>query len=139
MMISLVWWLVFPLSVWAAGDFEWMGEFNIRAEADMAGFRARLAARFKIGETEIQAVLSHGMKPAEGYMIFRLGEMCGRSYEEVLERYRAEKGRGWGELAKSLGIKPGSKEFHALKQGSDLYEDAKSKGRVKEKGKSKPR
>jgi len=35
-------------------------------------------------------------------------------------------------LAKSLGIKPGSKEFHALKQGSDIYVNTnKSKGKKK--------
>ncbi len=138
-MVSLIGLVFSTLPVGAAGEFEWMREFNIRAEADMAGFRARLAARFRIGETEIHAVLSHGVKPADAYMIFRLGEMCGRSHQEVLERYRSEKGRGWGELAKSLGIKPGSKEFHALKQGSDLYDDAQKRGKVKEKGKSKPR
>jgi len=43
-------------------------------------------------------------------------------------------------LAKSLGIKPGSREFHALKQGSDLYsyEGKQYKhNNVKSKGKSK--
>jgi len=39
-----------------------------------------------------------------------------------------------GALAKSLGIKPGSKEFHALKRGDDLYA---AKGKKKDKGKSK--
>jgi hypothetical protein len=40
----------------------------------------------------------------------------------------------WGVLAKSLGIKPGSKEFHALKRGQDLYD---SSGTSKGKGKGK--
>ena len=41
-------------------------------------------------------------------------------------------------LAKSLGIKPGSKEFHALKRGHDLYDsESKSKNKVKGKGKTK--
>jgi hypothetical protein len=39
-----------------------------------------------------------------------------------MERYRKGKGKGWGELAKSLGIKPGSREFHALKRDDDLYD-----------------
>jgi hypothetical protein len=34
----------------------------------------------------------------------------------------------------SLGIKPGSKEFHALKRGHDLY-DEKPKAKIKDKGK----
>jgi len=38
-----------------AGDFDWIRDFNIRAEADPAGFRARLAARFNIGDVQINA------------------------------------------------------------------------------------
>jgi len=61
-----------------------------------------------------------------------------------MERYRADKGKGWGVLAKSLGIKPGSKEFHALKRGHDIYDyngkdrdKGKDKGKCKNKSKSK--
>ncbi len=139
-MVTVAWLLASAAPVLAAGDFEWMREFNVRAEADLSGFRARLAARFKVEEARISAVLSQVAKPAEAYMVFRLGEMSGKPAEMVAEKYRAEKGKGWGELAKSLGIKPGSQEFHALKRGSDLYDDTdKGKGKVKEKGKSKPR
>jgi hypothetical protein len=53
-------------------------------------------------------------------MMLRLSEMSGKPVRTVEERYRAGKGKGWGALAKSLGIKPGSKEFHALKRGHDL-------------------
>ena len=45
-----------------------------------------------------------------------------------------------GALAKSLGIKPGSKEFHALKNGTEFYDDHeqdKGKGKGKGKGKAK--
>ena len=37
--------------------------------------------------------------------------------EHVVDQYRKNKGQGWGVIAKSLGIKPGSAEFHALKEG----------------------
>ncbi|MCX8117971.1 MAG: hypothetical protein N3G78_08585 [Desulfobacterota bacterium] len=130
--------LTTPLCGWAAGDFEWMAEFNLRAEADMSHFRARLAARFKVGEPLIEKVLSQVAKPAEAYLVFRLGEMSGKPPEIVLERYKLEKGKGWGELAKGLGIKPGSPEFHALKRGSDLYEEKeKRREKTKEKGRAK--
>jgi hypothetical protein len=33
----------------------------------------------------------------------------------VLEIYERDHGQGWGVIAKRLGIKPGSAEFHALK------------------------
>ena len=117
-----------------AADFDWVKDFNIRAEADPSGFRAQLAARFKIGDTEIGAVLSVCDKPADAYIALRLGEMSHRPTEYVLEQYKVGKGKGWGALAKSLGIKPGSKEFHALKRSHDLYEDpGKSTGKGKGK------
>ncbi|MBW2095064.1 MAG: hypothetical protein JRI80_09260 [Deltaproteobacteria bacterium] len=128
--------LVFS-SVAVAGDFEWMRDFNIRAEVDPSGFRARLAARFQVGDLQIRTVLSNVEKPADAYMVFRLGEMSGRPAPYVVEQYKANRGKGWGVLAKSLGIKPGSREFHALKRGQDLYEGnhgGKGKGKGKGKG-----
>jgi hypothetical protein len=71
-------------------------------------------------------------------MVFRLGEISSRPVDYVLNKYKAKKSKGWGALAKSLGIKPGSKEFHSLKQGGDIdhythknknYKKSKSKGK----------
>jgi len=70
-------------------------------------------------------------------MVCRLGEMSKRPTSSIIEKYKASKGKGWGGVAKSLGIKPGSKEFHALKGGHDLYDDHQSKERDKEKDKVK--
>jgi len=137
-MVSVVLLLVSSAALVTAGDFDWIQDFNIRAEADLSGFRARLGARFKIGDTQINAVISKVERPADAYMVLRLGEMSGKPTDNVIERYRSGKGKGWGELAKSLGIKPGSKEFHALKGGSDLYDDTdKGKGKGKGEGKGK--
>jgi len=61
--------------------------------------------------------------------------MSGRPTARVVEQYRAHRDKGWGVLAKSLGIKPGSREFHALKRDQDLYSgDHKGKGKGKGKG-----
>jgi len=126
--------IVLPATVAAAGDFDWIKDFNIRAEADRDGFRARLAARFHIGDAEVNVVLGNVGSPADAYMVFRLGEMSSKPIDYVLRKYQAERNKGWGALAQSLGIKPGSKEFHALKQGSDIYGNIyKSKGNKKNK------
>jgi hypothetical protein len=121
-----------------ARDFDWFDNLSVQAEADPSGFRARLAARFKIGDVQVKAVLSNVNKPADAYMVLRLGEMSRRPTEYVIAEYRSNKGKGWGALAKSLGIKPGSREFHALKRGHDLYDGSgKDKGRGQSRGKSK--
>ncbi len=135
---SIVFMMVTSVSI--AGDFDWMKDFSIKAEADSSGFKARLSTRFKIGNTEINAILSNVDNSADAYMVLRLGEMSGQPAEEVIKRYKSGKGKGWGVLAKSLGIKPGSQKFHALKNGDDLYgikSKTKSKGKDKSKVKKK--
>ncbi len=125
-------------SVAEAGDFDWIKDLTVRIEVDPSGFKAKLATRFKIGDVEIKTVLSNVEKPADAYMLLQLGEMSKQPIDVVIERYKADKGKGWGALAKSLGIKPGSAAFHALKSGQDLYADSEeSKGKGKGKGKSK--
>ena len=132
--------LFFSATVVIAGSFDWTRDLNVRADADLSDFRAQLSARFKIGDAQVRVVLGNVDRPADAYMVFRLGEMSSMSTDYVLSKYRAEKNKGWGALAKSLGIKPGSREFHALKQGSDLYSyegkpynhnNGKSKGKSK--------
>ena len=121
-----------------AADFDWIKDFNIRAQADPTGFRARLATRFKIGDAHVSAVVGNVPDPADAYMVFRLGEIAHRPPEEVLDVYKAGKGKGWGVMAKELGIKPGSKAFHALKKGHDLggeYSGGKKAKKSKQKSK----
>jgi hypothetical protein len=128
---------LFVSSAALAGDFDWLKDLNIKAEADPSGFRAQLAARFKIGNAEINIVISNVEKPADAYMVLRLGEMSHQPTDHVIKQYRSGKGQGWGVLAKSLGIKPGSKKFHALKRGHDLHDSSDistGKGRGKGKG-----
>ncbi len=120
-----------------AGDFDWFRDFNAQASLDPTGFKARLASRFQIGDAKITAVLSNMPEPANAYMALRLGEMSGRPVETVMEEYKKNKGKGWGVMAKNLGIKPGSAEFKALKAGHDMDGGGKDKGKkhAQEKGK----
>ena len=59
-----------------------------------------------------------------------------RSWDEVLREYKENKGKGWGVIAKNLGIKPGSREFHELKD-DDSGMIALAKGKKGEGNKSK--
>ena len=129
--LSLI--LLFAASAQAAQDFAWVNDFNIQAQADPSGFRARLATRFRIGDAEISAVIGNVASPADAYIVFRLGEMSGRPYDRVMREYKTSKGKGWGVIAKNLGIKPGSREFHELKRSQDLYNGRGVKGKGKGK------
>ncbi len=129
--------LIIASTTVVAGDFDWIKDFNIKAQADPSGFRAKLATRFQVGDAKINMVLGDVSRPADAYMVLRLGEMSNRPPEKVLDVYKANKGKGWGVMAKRLGIKPGSREFHALKRSQDLYGDDMGKGAGKGKGKGK--
>lgn len=140
--LSLAFFLTFSFSaVASAGDFDWMNQLNITAKADPTGFKARLETRFNIGAARVSAVIGNLPNPADAYMVLRLGEMANMPAEKVAEKYKSGK-KGWGAFARSIGIKPGSKEFHALKRGHDLsgYGGAyarEGKGKGKGKGKNK--
>ena len=91
-----------------------------------------------VGDAEIETVISNMDKPSDVYVVLRLGEMSHKPTDVVLEKTKLNKGKGWGVIAKSLGIKPGSSEFHALKRSQDLYNvnvDKKSKSKGKSKSK----
>lgn len=130
-----------------AGDFGWMHDMTVEASGDLSRFHARLAARFHIGDVQINAVLGKVSHHADAYMVLRLHELSGLSIDVVLDHYHEQQGKGWGALAKSLGIKPGSAEFHRLKQGHDLDgyshyqhgddQPAHGKGNQKDKSKGK--
>ena len=109
-----------PVSM--ASDFDWINDFNIKAEADPSGFKAKLETRFNIGGAEVNAVLSTVDNSADAYILFRLGEMSDQPTQEIIRKYKSGNRKGWGVLAKNLGIKPGSKEFKALKNGEEFKE-----------------
>lgn len=128
----------------AAGDLDgFLHDLNIQARVDRDGFSAKVSAQFGIPEARVKVVLGNVSEPADAFMVFQLGQMTRQSPEKIMEVYRAKKGKGWGVIAKELGIKPGSPEFHALKNG-DFQLGAKPKGSAKAegggkgKGKGKP-
>ena len=103
-----------------AGQFDWLKELELSAKADPSGYAMKLATRFKIGDVEVKTVLSEVKSYSDAYMVLKLGELAHEQTDTVIEHYNTRKNKGWGVLAKQLGIKPGSREFHALKRGHDL-------------------
>lgn len=142
--IALLFLQLFFASLASAGDFDWLNNLNVKAEADSSGFRVQLATRFRIGDAEVKAVIGNVDKKSDAYMVLRLGELSHQPVEKVVSVYKANRKKGWGVIAKKLGIKPGSKEFHALKRGDDLGNQARREkgnsfhhGENKGKGKGK--
>ncbi len=90
---------------------------NVQAQADMKNFSVKLSAQFGVPAPRVEAIVRSVKAPADAFMVLQLGQMANKQPEAVMQTYQRDRGKGWGELAKELGIKPGSPEFHALKRG----------------------
>jgi hypothetical protein len=106
----------------AGGLDSFLTSLNVQARADLPGFSAQVSAQFGVPQPRVEGVMRVVKEPADTFMVFQLCQMSGRPHEEVLKVYQTHRRRGWGEMAKALGIKPGSKEFHALKRGDLRFE-----------------
>ena len=116
------------------------GEINVAAQADIGGFRADLRATFGLSSGEIDGLLEICDSPGDVYIALRVGEVAHLPVDRVVTEYRAHKGKGWGAIAKNLGIKPGSAEFHALKDGrfaADTADASSGHGNGSNKGKGR--
>lgn len=101
---------------------------NTDANKDLPMFKLDLSKRFNVGLPKVEACFKVGMNAGDAFIAFQIANITRRPIEDVITVYSKSKSKGWGVMAKEMGIKPGSAEFHALK------------GKVKEKGKgnSKP-
>jgi hypothetical protein len=106
-----------PLAAFAGGLELFLSNLNAEARVDLPGFSAKVSAQFGVPVPRVEAVMGSVSQPADAFMIFQLGQMSGQPTDRVLRSYKSGKGKGWGVIAKDLGIKPGSAEFHALKNG----------------------
>ncbi len=95
----------------------YLSDINVQAKADLTLFNKSLTAEFSISNTKI-AEYSKIMQPAEIYYSLQIAVIIGKPVETVVTSYKKNKGKGWGVIAKELGIKPGSAEFHRLKDAT---------------------
>lgn len=96
----------------------YLNNLNIQARADINGFSAKLSTQFGIPELQVRTVIGSVREPADAFMCLQLGQWTQKPAEQVVRVYKANLGKGWGVIAKRMGIKPGSAEFHALKSGN---------------------
>jgi len=136
---SIIFLCLFLISpVLASSDLDdFIKHLNVEAQADLGAFKVRLSTQFGVPVPKVEAIMASVGTPGDAYMCFRVGQVASQPVEVVTKEYQANKGKGWGVIAKNLGIKPGSKEFHALKKGDVSGDDADvGKGKGKGKGKN---
>ncbi|MHB8094198.1 MAG: hypothetical protein ACYDH0_04575 [Candidatus Aminicenantales bacterium] len=118
------------------GDSEFdnaLNDLNTIAYADLDNFINNLIGTFGISRPWVEnLVKKEKVPPADVYMIVRTANVTNRPFGAIEKYYTAHRGQGWGVVAKQLGIKPGSKEFHSLKK-VDTEMFAKGKKREQKK------
>lgn len=123
------------------GDNEFdieLSHLNNVARRDLDDFIGKLSGAFGISRSWIENLLNKDkVHPADAYMIARTASVTKKPIDSVRKAFLANRGQGWGVIAKQLGIKPGSKEFHALKN-DDRRWLSKGKGQEK-KNKNNPK
>lgn len=91
-----------------------LNTLNTKAEQDLNQFKVDMSTQFKMAGEKVDEYLKI-LKPGEIILAGRIGEISKQPIGQVVNSYQSNKEKGWGVVAKEMGIKPGSAEFHALK------------------------
>ena len=116
------------------GDLEMnniLTDIHNRAIKDITTFKNDVVSTFNLVNSKVDAALQL-LAPGDLFMAAQLSVSINKPFEEVVQTYHVNKSKGWGAIAKEMGIKPGSAEFHAMKKSMKSKGGA---GKAKEKGK----
>ncbi len=100
------------------GDVEmdnFLHQVNNDAKKDASAFTNMVVSKFNVAKKDVEKLLID-MIPGDVYMAAQVASIIVKPVTEVSATYQKNKGKGWGAIAKEMGIKPGSAEFHALKK-----------------------
>ena len=107
-------------------------QINLQAKADLGTYTAELSLTYNLRADSITYLLTEAkMEPVEVYLTAELAGLSQKPVEEVIKVYQANRDKGWGQIARQLGIKPGSEAFKQLKNRS-----SERLGRMKSKTKA---
>jgi hypothetical protein len=126
-----------------SGDKELDGflqKMNEDAKTNLSSVKNDLAAKYTTSVEKIDGFIKKGMAISDIFMSYEIAVLTKKKVDDVVSNYEKNKGKGWGVIAKEMGIKPGSPEFHELKNktkaSSDKPKESKgNKGNSKGKGK----
>ena len=108
-------------------------QIDADASVNFGAFKTDISGSYNVTENKIDYLaVKVGMSAGDIYMTLEIAKIARVSIERVVDVYQVHRGKGWGVIAKELGIKPGSAEFHALKGNA-----GKAKGKNGSHGKGK--
>jgi len=88
---------------------------NDAAEENPEALLIKLSVEFNVDLVLLQDLSAQGYAPGEIWLALEVSSSSEISLQDALVLTDGSEGHGWGVLAKTLGIAPGSDAFHALK------------------------
>jgi hypothetical protein len=95
----------------------WLGDMNRYGSRYRDPFVDELVRYHGAPRDLVVDLLARRWAPGDIYFACALAKLVGRPCRYVVEIWERDHGQGWGAIAKRLGIKPGSPQFHQLKRG----------------------
>ena len=93
-----------------------LGQMNDYGRRDRNYFVDDVVGSFGAPRYLVNDLLNNrGWNPGDVYYACALAYQLRRPCNDVVRSREQNRGQGWGVIAKRMGIKPGSAEFHALK------------------------
>jgi hypothetical protein len=115
-----------------------LSNLNVEAGVHVDAFVSELSISYTIPKVQIEDLVYNMRMPVgDVFLSVWLASSMKKPLSVVVNEYGAEKDKGWGVVAKNLGIKPGSDAFHSLKKDTSVELDLAQK-RNKEKKAEKP-
>ena len=115
-----------------------LNRINTEAKLDFSAFKSELSVSFNIEAKRIEYFRTTvKMEPAEIFFALQIARISNKSADDVVNVYTDNKDKGWGYIAKQMGIKPGSPEFHQLKEKTKNKGSKKKNPKKANKGKGK--
>jgi len=83
---------------------------------DLDGLLLKLSVEFNVDVLVLQDLSTQGYAPGEIWLALEISLATEKPLADSILLADGVEGHGWGILAQTIGIAPGSNEFHALKQ-----------------------
>ena len=98
-----------------------LSNLNVEAGVHVDAFVSELSISYAIPKVQIED-LAYKMRVPFGdvFVSVWLASSLKKPLSVVVKEYDVNKDKGWGVMAKNLGIKPGSDAFHSLKKDSSV-------------------
>ena len=98
-----------------------LSNLNVEAGVHVDAFVSELSISYAIPKVQIEDLVYKMRVPfGDVFVSVWLASSLKKPLSVVVREYDVNKDKGWGVMAKNLGIKPGSDAFHSLKKDSSV-------------------